>query len=72
MKIYVTVGGTQNEKTEFAELIVKSEWHGEWNAWTQSFIFEEDNNPEAVIEELELIAEENNLRINCLIEYDEE
>lgn len=72
MKIYVMVAGTQIQKDQFASIIKESDWHGEWDNWTQSFIFIEDVNPEMIIDDLERLAEENKLRIKCDIEYPDE
>lgn len=65
MKIFVTVGGGTDGARLFSSLVDGSEFYGEWDVWTGKFIFLEDNNPDAVIEELEKIAEEAGLEIRC-------
>lgn len=70
MKIYVAVAGTPDEANLFSSLVDGSEFYGEWDVWTGRFVFLEDNNPDAVIEELEKIAEEAGLEIRCETEED--
>jgi hypothetical protein len=70
MKIYVAVAGGRDEANLFDSLVITSDYYGEWDVWTGRFIFLEDNNPDAVIEELEKIAEEAGLEIRCETEED--
>lgn len=65
MKIYVTIAGDRENGDLFESLIEDSAYQGEWDTWTDCLVFIEENNTEAVIEELEEIADDAGLLIWC-------